>query len=181
MGDVTSLLTFQTDMPHPTLGNGLFHKLELPFHFEEDKLVTLANRLNQIEIESMDSPPFFGAWCSQLGKQSGIAFVGFWPNFLYQPGTVFRIAVWMLHRNRQAVTFINDSMKNSTEATVTQQSDAPHESTPKYKRKWSDEEIEEVARQKGARVVRNSRKDITIILNPHPDLVKKLKSTQAKD
>ena len=77
LGDVTSLLTFQTDMPHPTLGNGLFHKLELPFHFEEDRLVTLANRLNQMEIESMDSPPFFGAWCSQLGKQSRIAFVGF--------------------------------------------------------------------------------------------------------
>ena len=71
-------------------------------------------------------------------------------------------------------------MKNSAEGTVTQQSDAPHEGTPKYKHKWSDEELEEIARQKGARVVRNSRKDITIILNPNPELVKKLKSTQAK-
>jgi hypothetical protein len=110
LGHETSLLTFQTDMPHPALGNGLFYKLELPIHLDEDELVTFANKLNQIEIESVDSPPFIGAWCRKFNP-SGIAYVGFWPNFLYQPGTVLNLAVWMLHRNRQAVTFISDSRR----------------------------------------------------------------------
>ncbi len=58
----------------------------------------------------MDSPPFIGAWCRKFNP-SGIAYVGFWPNFLYQPGTVLNLAVWMLHRNRQAVTFISNNRK----------------------------------------------------------------------
>ena len=109
-GDVTSLLTFQADMPHPALGSGLFYKLELPIHFEEDELVFFANRLNQVEFESVDSPPFFGAWCSHLDS-GRLCHVGFWPNMLYQPGTVLNLAVWMFFRNGQSVAFIGNNRK----------------------------------------------------------------------
>jgi len=109
-GDVTSLLTFNSSTVHPSMGSGLFYKLELPIHFEEEELVFFANRLNEVEYESVDAPPFFGAWCSQL--QSGrLCHVGFWPNMLYQPGTVLNLAVWMFYRNRQAVAFISNNRK----------------------------------------------------------------------
>ena len=109
-GDVTSLLTFDARAMHPALGSGLFYKLELPLHFEEDELVFFANKLNQVEFESVDSPPFFGAWCSHLDS-GRLCHVGFWPNMLYQPGTVLNLAVWMFFRNRQAVAFISNNRK----------------------------------------------------------------------
>lgn len=104
-GDETGLLTFETDMRHPTLGSGLFHKLELPIQFEEDVLIELANALNRSEVEAVHSPPFFGAWCSQL-KSGRLAYVGFWPNVLYAPGTVLNIASWMIPRQSQALDII---------------------------------------------------------------------------
>lgn len=107
MGDETSLLTFQAGMSHPAVGSGLFYKLELPIQFEQDELIFFANKLNQIEQESADAPPFFGAWCSQLDS-GRLSHVGFWPNLLYQPGTVLNLAVWMLHRNSQARAFLEN-------------------------------------------------------------------------
>ena len=80
------LLTFSTSMRHPSLRSGLFYKLELPFQFEEEVVVDFANKLNVVEAGLIDAPPFFGAWCSQI-KTGRLAFVGFWPNVLYQPGT----------------------------------------------------------------------------------------------
>ena len=41
--------------------SGLFYKLEPRLHFEEDELVFFASRLNEIEFESVDAPPLFGA------------------------------------------------------------------------------------------------------------------------
>ncbi len=110
MGEVTSLLTFSASTVHPALGSGLFYKLELPMHFEENELVFLANKLNQVEYESVDAPPFFGAWCSEL-KSGRLCHVGFWPNLLYMPGTVLNLGVWMFYRNWQAVTFISNNRK----------------------------------------------------------------------
>ena len=109
-GDVTSLLTFNSSTVHPSMGSGLFYKLGLPLHFEEDELVFFANKLNEVESEAVDSPPFFGAWCSHL-KPGHLCHVGFWPNLLYQPGTVLNLAVWMFFRNRQAVAFISNNRK----------------------------------------------------------------------
>lgn len=109
-GDVTSLLTFDASTIHPAMGSGLFYKLERPLYFEEDELVFFANKLNQVEFESVDAPPFFGAWCSHL-KPGHLCHVGFWPNLLYQPGTVLNLGVWMFFRNRQAVAFIRNNRK----------------------------------------------------------------------
>lgn len=102
-GDLTGLLTMQADMPHPSWGNGLFFKLELPMDF--DDAAGLANRLNLDELHASDAPPFFGAWCG-VPQGRGIAFVGFWPNALYHPSSALNVAVWMMNRDRVARTWI---------------------------------------------------------------------------
>jgi hypothetical protein len=45
--------------------------------------------------------PFIGAWCS-MPKSGTVRFAGFWPNMLYQPGTVTSIAFWSWARSRFA-------------------------------------------------------------------------------
>lgn len=100
-GQRTSLLQCRSDTPHPLLGNGLFYKLDLPVRFGETQLPKLASQLNLHEWSGVDAVPFFGAWCSNL--ESGLlTFAGFWPNLMYQPGTVSNIAVWMMHRSTMA-------------------------------------------------------------------------------
>jgi hypothetical protein len=100
-GDETSLLTFQTDMRHPNLGNGLFFKLELPVAYDEERLVELVHHLNRLEVTGADVPPFFGAWCSHI-KTRRIAYVGFLPNLMYWPGSVSHISGWLKIRAQNA-------------------------------------------------------------------------------
>jgi hypothetical protein len=105
VGDDTGLLTFHADMPHPALGAGLLYKLELPMRFEEEALINVANELNRVEVDAVHSPPFFGAWCSQI-TSGRLAYVGFWPNLLYAPETVLNISSWMVARQRQSLEII---------------------------------------------------------------------------
>jgi len=99
--DETSLLTFQSKMRHPNLGNGLFFKLELPDAYFEEQLVELVHHLNHLEVTGADVPPFFGAWCSHI-KTRRIAYVGFLPNLAYWPGSVTHISGWLKLRAQTA-------------------------------------------------------------------------------
>jgi hypothetical protein len=99
LGDCTSLMRFQTDMPHPVAGNGLFFKLDLPITLDREQLAECANYLNVYEAKGIDTPPFFGAWCSKLDNGT-LSFAGFWPNCMYQKGTVVSIASWCRARSR---------------------------------------------------------------------------------
>ena len=102
LGDQTALLTFNNSERHPSLGNGLFFKLQLPTTIDTSELPGLANRLNVAELEAIDAPPSFGAWCADT-RTSSLVFVGFWPNVLRcLRGTVANISAWMLHRTRHA-------------------------------------------------------------------------------
>jgi hypothetical protein len=92
-GDRTSLLRVLADVTHPSAGNGLYHRLDLPLTFGDKEARQCAVKLNRMEAEGIDTPPFFGAWCS-IPKSGTVSFVGFWPNFIYEPGTVSNIAVW---------------------------------------------------------------------------------------
>ena len=105
LGESTSLMRFQSDMPHPVAGSGLFFRLDLPITLEREELADFANYLNLYEVKSIDTPPFFGAWCSQLDNGT-LTYVGFWPNFMFQKGTVANIAFWCGARSwiaRQAI------------------------------------------------------------------------------
>jgi hypothetical protein len=97
-GDCTSLLQIRADQPHPSAGNGLLCRLDLPTCFSDDEAHEWATRLNRAELEGIDVPPFFGAWCA-LPRSGTVTFASFWPNLLYKPGTAANIAIWMLARS----------------------------------------------------------------------------------
>jgi len=100
-GGVTSLMTFESNVRHPNLGNGLFFKLELPESYTGDRLIELANHLNLLELTGADVPPFFGAWCSKLSS-GRLSYVGFLPNMAYWEGSVGQIAGWLRLRAQNA-------------------------------------------------------------------------------
>ncbi|MFV1969207.1 MAG: hypothetical protein ACC628_27615 [Pirellulaceae bacterium] len=101
LGDCTSLMRFQSDMPHPVAGRGLFFRLDLPLTLERRQLAECANYLNVLETTGTNLPPIFGAWCSQLDNGT-LSFIGFWPNCMYKAGTVANIASWCRVRSRIA-------------------------------------------------------------------------------
>jgi hypothetical protein len=100
-GDCTSLLQICADQPHPSAGNGLFYRLDLPTGFTDDGAREWAAKLNRAEIEGIDTPPFFGAWCT-MPKSGTLSFAGFWPNVMFRPGTATNIAFWSWARSRLA-------------------------------------------------------------------------------
>jgi hypothetical protein len=116
-GGVTCLVTFQADVRHPHLGNGLFFKLELPESFDQDVLIELVNRLNVLDLTGADVPPFFGAWCSKIDT-GRIAYVGFLPNITYWPGSVGQIASWLKLRSTKARAAIGNYLHAGANAGV---------------------------------------------------------------
>lgn len=108
LGDRTSLLQIRADEPHPSAGNGLIYRLELPVNFAADEAYRCAAVLNRYEASGVDTPPFFGAWCSRAGTT--LTFVGFWPNLLYKLGTVANIASWCASRSRIARQVIGNEL-----------------------------------------------------------------------
>jgi hypothetical protein len=100
-GDRTSLLQFNSEVTHPTAGNGLAFRLVLPVSAKDVELFALADTLNELEISGIDIPPSFGAWAF-LPQFNGVAYTGFWPNCMYVLGTVGSIAAWCRTRSRFA-------------------------------------------------------------------------------
>ena len=109
LGDCTSLLQISADEPHPSAGNGLLYRLDLPVNFAADEAQRCAAVLNRYEVNGVDTPPFFGAWCSQPSSTT-LSFVGFWPNLLYKRGTVANIASWCASRSRIARRVIGNKL-----------------------------------------------------------------------
>jgi hypothetical protein len=101
VGDRTSLLQFNSEVRHPTAGNGLAFRLVLPSSAEDAELYTLADTLNELEVSGIDVPPSFGAWVL-LPQFRSVAYTGFWPNCMYVPGTVGSIAAWCRTSSRTA-------------------------------------------------------------------------------
>ena len=58
-----------TDDSHPILGNGLFFKLELPIIFKRIDAVSTTAKLNQIEMNEPDNPPFLDLGVQHQEKQ----------------------------------------------------------------------------------------------------------------
>ena len=100
-GHCTSLLQICADQPHPAAGNGLFYRLDLPTNFSDEEAREWAAKLNRAEFEGIDTPPFFGAWCT-MPESGTLSFAGFWPNVMYRPGTAANIAFWCWARSRFA-------------------------------------------------------------------------------
>lgn len=101
MGDNTSLLQFNSEARHPTAGNGLAFRLVLPVSAESEDFGLVQNTLNEMELGGIDVPPGLGAW-AVIPQFRSVGYVGFWPNCMYQPGTVANIASWCKIRSKVA-------------------------------------------------------------------------------
>ncbi len=101
IGGQTSLFQMDNAITHPTAGSGLVFRLILPVSGEHEELTAHATKLNLLELDGIDIPPGFGAW-SVMPRFQGVGYTGFWPNCMYQPGTVASIAAWCFTRNRIA-------------------------------------------------------------------------------
>lgn len=104
-GHRTALLQVDGAAFHPSLGRGLLCVLQMPDRIDDKRrLAHLVNRLNQLEMESTDLPPHFGAWC--IGKQgNNPAYVTFLPNAAHAiAGVAVNLAVWSAVRARWAGT-----------------------------------------------------------------------------
>jgi hypothetical protein len=95
----TALLQLRADQPHPELGGGLFVLLQLPHRLPGTRDVQeMCARLNALEMEAVDLPPHFGAWCPG-GLKTNLAYVSFLPNALHSVPDLARHAVmWAFHR-----------------------------------------------------------------------------------
>jgi hypothetical protein len=100
-GDQTSLLQLNSEVRHPTAGNGLAFRLVLPVSPKDVELFALADTLNELELTGVDVPPAFGAW-AVVPQFRSVAYTGFWPNCMYVPGTVGSIAAWCRTRSNFA-------------------------------------------------------------------------------
>lgn len=99
----TALYQLMSDQPHPEFGGGLFCLLQMPHRIEsEDRLKVICNQLNVMEMEALDLPPHFGAWCpGRLGNNP--AYVTFLPNPLYSAsGIAVNVSLWALNRAQWA-------------------------------------------------------------------------------
>lgn len=101
LGNSTSLLQFNSEVMHPTAGNGLAFRLLLPVSPKDVELFALADTLSELETSGIDIPPGFGAWAF-LPQFNGVGYTGFWPNCMYVPGTVGNIAAWCRTRSQFA-------------------------------------------------------------------------------
>jgi len=97
-GHATNLLTYSGLEQHPTLGRGLFCKLELYPRFPSELVAELANSLNAFERDAVNAAPLFGAWCL-TDRTGGLAYVEFWPNYLHNPNLLRNLALWMSWRS----------------------------------------------------------------------------------
>jgi len=99
----TALFQLIADQPHPELGGGLFCLLQMPHRFsEEEQLQRVCLKLNRMEMEALDRPPHFGAWCpGRLGNNP--AYAMFLPNAVHSvSGIATNTAFWAMIRARMA-------------------------------------------------------------------------------
>ena len=103
----TSLLRIQFE-EHPSLGKGLFCRLDLPLNVSDAEAYKLASSLNQMESTAEDWPPLLGAWTSKA-KSGHPTFVSFWPNLFSTVIDVEMIAMWMGARSFAMPGWLRDN------------------------------------------------------------------------
>ena len=104
----TSLLRISCE-EHPSLGKGLFCKLDLPLNLNDAEAFKLAIKLNEMESAAQDWPPFLGAWTSKP-KSGRPTFVSFWPNFLSKAISLELITSWHAARARRIPQWVLNTM-----------------------------------------------------------------------
>lgn len=103
----TSLLQIRCE-EHPSLGKGLFCRLDLPLNLTDADAFKLATILNRVESTAEDWPPFLGAWTSKP-KSGRPTFVSFWPNMFAKAISVQLISMWMMARARRVTVWAHEN------------------------------------------------------------------------
>jgi len=103
----TSLLQISC-AEHPSLGKGLFCRLDLPLNLSDAEAYKLASSLNQMESTAEDWPPLLGAWTSK-SKSGHPTFVSFWPNLFSTVIDLEMIAMWMGARSFAMPVWLRDN------------------------------------------------------------------------
>jgi hypothetical protein len=88
--DSTAVFEINTETPHTEHGNGLSTRLYLPLDLPEDLACHLCTVLNLLETREFTRSCLIGSWGREDG---GLAFIGFVPNILYNPGMVANLAL----------------------------------------------------------------------------------------
>jgi hypothetical protein len=103
----TSLLRIEC-IEHPTLGRGLFCRLDLPLNLSDTAAFKLAIELNKMEFTAADWPPFLGAWTSK--PESGRpTFVSFWPNCFAKVISLELISTWHAARAKRIPEWVRSN------------------------------------------------------------------------
>jgi len=99
----TATWTLDAARPHPVLGAGLACRLDLPHTIaHRARLLGVLNRLNGLEMQPEDLPPFLGAWCAGPGGDTP-CHVMFLPNTLADcPALATTVSVWAYMRAQWA-------------------------------------------------------------------------------
>lgn len=100
----TALFQLEAKHPHPALGPGLAVQLHLPLHVgDEARVLAACEQLNRRDLETLELPPHFGAWCPS-GHEGRVAYCAFLPPDLHRtaPNIAVNVAIWCLLRARWA-------------------------------------------------------------------------------
>jgi hypothetical protein len=100
----TALLQLNSDIVHPLVGHGLALRLTMPTQIGEiERVRATCEQLNQRELDTIELPPHFGAWCPSE-HEGYIAYHAFLPPELHgtAPNIAVNLAFWSLLRARWA-------------------------------------------------------------------------------
>lgn len=96
-------------MEHPTLGRGLFCRLDLPPDLSDTEAFKLAIELNKMEFTAADWPPFLGVSTSKPGPGRP-TFVSFWPNYFAKVISLELISAWHAARTKRIPEWVRNSI-----------------------------------------------------------------------
>lgn len=107
----TSLLTIETNQPHPLFGKGTLVRLQVPITIIPEKLAVTVNAINAWESEAADTAPFFGSWYIDV-RSSSPAYVMFMPTMLWRTITIQTMLAWMHRRHRSSMGYLKRVMRS---------------------------------------------------------------------
>ena len=116
IGTSSALIRLRTDVPHPSLGNGLLASLEFPFVKDEAATLDDCLWLNFLESRFWTDVPQMGSWHLRPADdgQFRAGHSLFVPNGLFSPGIATNIALWQFGRARWVKNTLYKNLEDLT-------------------------------------------------------------------
>lgn len=95
----TTLIAIRTDEPHPWLGAGLTIRTTLPPQGSAEELARVADRLQQLQVQTVEGGGGFGAWSVRdRFDEPHVTWVRFVPNYVHRADRVLDVAMGEINR-----------------------------------------------------------------------------------